>query len=60
MNYRELQRKYAGLFVAIRDGKVIATGKTYADMEKALKIKVHGCEIDIRFIRPPVDMGESE
>jgi hypothetical protein len=60
VNYKELQRKYAGLFVAIRDGQVIASGKTYAEMEKALKVTVHGCEIDIRFIRPPVDTGGVE
>jgi hypothetical protein len=48
------------MFVAIRDGRVIASGKTFAEMEKALKIGVHGCEVDIRFIRPLVDWGDAE
>ncbi len=36
-SYPELQEKYGGQFVALREGKVVAAGKTYRELLEAVQ-----------------------
>lgn len=36
-SYRVLQEKYGGQFVALRNGEVVATGKTYGELLHAVE-----------------------
>lgn len=52
--YTELQDQYGGQFVALRDGEVVGTGKTYGELLAA----VHQAAFDrthlaIEYIEPP-------
>ena len=53
LDFNELQRKYGGLFIALTDDTVIASGLTYNAVMEQIKKKgwLSKPNISIRFIR---------
>ena len=51
VEYARLQETYGGKFVATRDGEVVASGNTNAEMLRELKEKgLHGAGVTFRFV----------
>ncbi len=52
-SYTELQEKYAGQFIAIKKGNIIATGKSHKELVENLKrMGVERKDLTFQFIEP--------
>lgn len=54
-HYEELQRKYPGKFIVVRDGRVIAVGDNYREAEQRALEKL-GPDVEIMVER--IEIGE--
>lgn len=51
--YTELQEKYAGLFVARKEGNVVATGRSHKELVENLKrLGIERKDLTFEFIEP--------
>jgi len=54
IDYRELQRRYPGQFIAQRDGEVVANAETYDELRRQLRDRATGSQgLVIEFVEPP-------
>jgi hypothetical protein len=60
IDFKELQKKYGGLFIATTDDKVIASGTTFNEVYEKIKEKKLASKpnLSIRFIRKVVVYDE--
>jgi hypothetical protein len=58
--YEELQEKYGGRFVALRDGKVVAAGQTYRDLLASVRqVAVDRAELTFEYVEPLASLRAS-